>query len=158
MVSEGGAVRMQIFQEVSSVSQRLTEGIITNKRSIESTVLIDDQQIVVLGGLIQDDEGVGQSKVPGLGDIPLVGALFRYETRERRKTNLFVFLRPVVIRNADDSRLITQGRYETIRASQSSRPSYDSALLPELGLPRLPEGLQTLPGEMLSPNLPRSAK
>lgn len=154
MVSEGGAVRMQIFQEVSSVSQRLSEGIITNKRSIESTVLIDDQQIVVLGGLIQDDEGVGQSKVPGLGDIPLIGSLFRYETRERRKTNLFVFLRPVVIRNADDSRLITQGRYESIRASQSSQPREGAGILPDLGYPRLPEGLQSLPGVLLSPSLP----
>jgi len=154
MVSEGGAVRMQIFQEVSSVSQRLTEGIITNKRSIESTVLVDNQQIVVLGGLIQDDEGVTQSKVPGLGDIPGLGALFRYESRERRKTNLFVFLRPVVIRNADDSRVLTQGRYEAIRAAQPAGPRQGSFVLPDLGTPSLPEGLQNLPGSVLSPSLP----
>jgi general secretion pathway protein D len=145
---------MLIFQEVSSVSQRLTEGIITNKRSIESTVLVDNQQIVVLGGLIQDDEGVTQSKVPGLGDIPGLGALFRYESRERRKTNLFVFLRPVVIRNADDSRVLTQGRYEAIRAAQPAGPRQGSFVLPDLGTPSLPEGLQNLPGSVLSPSLP----
>lgn len=154
MVSEGGAVRMQIFQEVSSVSQRLSEGIITNKRSIESTVLVDNQQIVVLGGLIQDDEGVTQSKVPGLGDIPGLGTLFRYESRERRKTNLFVFLRPVVIRNADDSRVLTQGRYETIRAAQPAGVRQGSFMLPDLGTPSLPESLQSLPGGVLSPSLP----
>ena len=95
MVSEGGTVRLQIFQEVSSVvNQRLAEGIVTNKRSIESTVLVEDGEFVVLGGLISDEEGTGESQVPLLGDVPFFGSLFRYETRERKKTNLFVFLRP----------------------------------------------------------------
>ena len=84
MVSEGGTVRLQIFQEVSSVvNQRLDEGIVTNKRSIESTVLVEDGEYVVLGGLISDEEGTGESRVPLLGDVPLFGSLFRYETRER---------------------------------------------------------------------------
>ena len=139
LVTEGGVIRLQIFQEVSSVSQRLTEGIITNKRSIESTVLVDDQQMVVLGGLIQDENSRGAGKVPGLGDIPLLGQLFRYDTTGRRKTNLFVFLRPVVIRSSEDSNRLTMGRYEAMQAQRAAQPTRTNApLLPELGQPELP--------------------
>ena len=140
MVSEGGTVRLQIFQEVSSVvNQRLAEGIVTNKRSIESTVLVEDGEFVVLGGLISDEEGTGESQVPLLGDVPLFGSLFRYETRERKKTNLFVFLRPVVLRSGSDSSVITMGKYEALRAGQRSQPSpSDNVILPSLGKPELP--------------------
>ena len=140
MVSEGGTVRLQIFQEVSSVvNQRLAEGIVTNKRSIESTVLVEDGEFVVLGGLISDEEGTGESQVPLLGDVPLFGSLFRYETRERKKTNLFVFLRPVVLRSGSDSSVITMGKYEALRAGQRSQPSSSGNLiLPSLGKPELP--------------------
>jgi general secretion pathway protein D len=140
MVSEGGTVRLQIFQEVSSVvNQRLAEGIVTNKRSIESTVLVEDGEFVVLGGLISDEEGTGESQVPLLGDVPLFGSLFRYETRERKKTNLFVFLRPVVLRSGSDSSVITMGKYEALRAGQRSQPSpSDNFILPSLGKPELP--------------------
>src|ERR1700693_4969389 len=100
-VSEGGGVKLKIFQEVSSVTQDKSivqsADIITNKRSLESTVLVDDGQIVVLGGLIQDDQQAALDKVPLLGDIPYLGALFKYETRNRKRTNLMVFLRPVVL-------------------------------------------------------------
>jgi general secretion pathway protein D len=141
MVSEGGTVRLQIFQEVSSVvSQRLDEGIVTNKRSIESTVLVEDGEYVVLGGLIQDEEGTGESRVPVLGEIPLLGGLFRYETRERKKTNLFVFLRPVVVRSASDSSLLTMGKYEVLRAGQKGQPRPSgNVFLPDLGRPDIPE-------------------
>ena len=137
MVSEGGTVRLQIFQEVSSVvNQRLAEGIVTNKRSIESTVLVEDGEFVVLGGLISDEEGTGESQVPLLGDVPFFGSLFRYETRERKKTNLFVFLRPVVLRSGSDSSVITMGKYEALRAGQRSQPSpSDNVILPSLGKP-----------------------
>ena len=140
MVSEGGTVRLQIFQEVSSVvNQRLAEGIVTNKRSIESTVLVEDGEFVVLGGLISDEEGTGESQVPLLGDVPFFGSLFRYETRERKKTNLFVFLRPVVLRSGSDSSVITMGKYEALRAGQRSQPSpSDNVILPSLGKPELP--------------------
>jgi general secretion pathway protein D len=141
MVSEGGTVRLQIFQEVSSVvSQRLDEGIVTNKRSIESTVLVEDGEYVVLGGLIQDEEGPGESRVPVLGEIPLLGGLFRYETRERKKTNLFVFLRPVVVRSASDSSLLTMGKYEVLKAGQKGQPRPSgNVFLPDLGRPDIPE-------------------
>lgn len=139
LVTEGGVIKLQIFQEVSSVSQRLSEGIITNKRSIESTVLVDDQQMVVLGGLIQDEDNQGEGKVPGLGDIPLLGQLFRYDTTGRRKTNLFVFLRPVVIRTAEDSNRLTMGRYEAMQTQRAGQPARTNApLLPDLGRPALP--------------------
>jgi general secretion pathway protein D len=139
LVTEGGVIKLQIFQEVSSVSQRLSEGIITNKRSIESTVLVDDQQMVVLGGLIQDENNQGEGKVPGLGDIPLLGQLFRYDTTGRRKTNLFVFLRPVVIRTSEDSNRLTMGRYEAMQAQRAAQPARSNApLLPDLGQPALP--------------------
>ncbi len=139
LVTEGGVIKLQIFQEVSSVNQRLSEGIITNKRSIESTVLVDDQQMVVLGGLIQDEDSVGEGKVPGLGDVPLFGQLFRYDTKERRKTNLFVFLRPVVLRTSDDSNRLTAGRYEVMQMQRAAQPSRNKApLLPDLGQAPLP--------------------
>ena len=141
MVSEGGTVRLQIFQEVSSVvSPRLDEGIVTNKRSIESTVLVEDGEFVVLGGLISDEEGTGESRVPVLGEIPLLGGLFRYETRQRKKTNLFVFLRPVIVRSASDSSLLTMDKYEVLKAGRRGQPKTSgNVLLPELGRPDIPE-------------------
>ena len=93
-------------------------GIITNKRSLESTVLVDDGQIVVLGGLIQDTVTDGADKVPVLGDIPLIGSLFRYDTRTRTKTNLMVFLRPTVLRNAERADALTSDRYDYILGEQ----------------------------------------
>src|SRR5207248_11374857 len=93
-VSESGAVKLKIFIEVSSVTRDKavvqSADIITNKRSVESPVLVDDGQIAVLGGLIQDDQQAAIDKVPLLGDIPYLGALFRYETRSRKRTNLMV--------------------------------------------------------------------
>jgi general secretion pathway protein D len=100
-ISEGGTVRLQIYQEVSSVQDTTNPaGVITNKRAVESMVLVDDGQIVVIGGLIQDTVRDGIEKVPFLGDLPLLGTLFTYKTRSSSKTNLMVFLRPTVLRNA----------------------------------------------------------
>src|SRR4029077_1365483 len=92
-ISEGGTVRLQIYQEVSSIQDQTNPaGVITNKRAVGSTILVDDGQIVVIGGLIQDTVIDGVQKVPLLGDIPLLGALFRYKTRSHSKTNLMIFL------------------------------------------------------------------
>ena len=121
-ISEGGTVRLQIYQEVSSVVDTMLPnpaGVITNKRAVESTVLVDDGQIVVLGGLIQDDgAGTTVEKVPLLGDIPLLGALFSYSTRSRTKTNLMVFLRPTVLRDAQRAESLTTDRYDYILGEQ----------------------------------------
>jgi len=100
-ISENGTVKLQIFQEVSSVySQDPVNGIILNKRNIESNVIVDDGQIIVLGGLIEDSYNDGSSKIPLLGDLPLIGNLFRYDNKARTKTNLMVFIRPYVLKNS----------------------------------------------------------
>jgi len=146
-VSEGGAIKLKIYQEVSSVSDQTISGIITNKRAIESTVLVDDQRIIVLGGLIQDDVRNGMEKVPGLGDIPVIGTLFKYEARKRTKTNLLVFLRPVVLRDAEGLQTLTGDRYEYIRREQEQVKVPEHWLLPETPSPQLPAfGTSTTPG------------
>jgi general secretion pathway protein D len=100
-ISENGTVKLQIFQEVSSVySQDPVNGIILNKRNIESNVIVDDGQIIVLGGLIEDSYNDGSSKIPLLGDLPLLGNLFRYDNKARTKTNLMVFIRPYVLKTS----------------------------------------------------------
>ena len=135
-VSEGGAVRMQIFQEVSSVQDvSLAAGLITNKRAIESNVLVDDGQIVVLGGLIQDTVEGNVSKVPLLGDIPGIGRLFRYDSRKRAKTNLLVFLRPIVIRDAGAAWDVTATRYDYIRSRSANAELPHLPPLPDLKCP-----------------------
>jgi general secretion pathway protein D len=134
-VAEGGTVRMQIFQEVSSVQDAtLAAGLITNKRAIESNVLVDDGQVVVLGGLIEERLEGGVSMVPGLGRLPILGNLFRYDNRKRVKTNLMVFLRPVVLRSAESSYNVTADRYDYIRQLRGEPVVPGSELMPERGL------------------------
>jgi general secretion pathway protein D len=148
-VSEGGTVTLRIFQEVSSVQDRtLQQGLITNRRAIESNVLVDDGQIIVLGGLIEERVEGGVNKVPGLGDIPIVGQLFRYDTRRRVKTNLLVFLRPVVLRSADATHAVTSDRYDYIRQLQG-----DSRLPRHWALPEFPPS--TVPAMPPRPGDPR---
>ena len=141
-ISENGTVKLTIFQEVSSVqasSVNSTTGLITNKRSIESNVLVGDGSIVVLGGLLQDEYSGNQEKVPGLGDIPLFGNLFKGETRSRKKTNLMVFLRPVVVRDAAASDALSLDRYEAMRATQQRAQPQNSVVVPINEAPVLPE-------------------
>ena len=138
-ISERGSVRLQIFQEVSSVdSQTNAAGIITNKRSVESTVLVDDGQIIALGGLVQDKVGAGSDKVPILGDLPLLGALFRYDTRTQTKTNLMVFLRPVVMRDSASYGGVTSERYRQMLDEQYRAQPQPHPILPDFQAPRLP--------------------
>ena len=133
-VSEAGAVKLKIFQEVSSVTRDKSvigsADIITNKRSLESTVLVDDGQIVVLGGLIQDDQQASIDKVPLLGDIPFIGSLFKYESRNRKRTNLMVFLRPVVLKDDKAAKSLTGDRYEFIRNLQNDLTLPSNIVLP----------------------------
>ncbi|WP_454723555.1 MULTISPECIES: type II secretion system secretin GspD [Cupriavidus] len=120
-ITDGGLVKMQIYQESSSVvagTATLTQGPTTNVRSIETNVLVDDGQIIVLGGLIEDTYGDSVQKVPGLGDLPWIGGLFRYENKNRGKTNLLVFLRPYVMRTAGATDRLTQDRYDYMRGLQ----------------------------------------
>jgi general secretion pathway protein D len=137
-ISEGGTVRLQISQEVSSVdSATNASGIITNKRSVDSSVLVNDGQIVVIGGLMQDQVNDGVSKVPGLGDLPLIGSLFRYNTRTRNKTNLMVFLRPTVLRSAERADSLTDDRYNYILGEQL-KAKQSGTDLRDFGSPTLP--------------------
>jgi len=136
-VSDGGTVKLQVFQEVSSVVDRsLSAGIITNKRSIESNVVVDDGQIIVLGGLIEDRSSNSQDKVPGLGDVPFFGNLFRYDSRKQNKTNLMVFLRPVVIRDANATGSVVIDRYEYMRALSSESKPPENWALPDYTAPK----------------------
>jgi general secretion pathway protein D len=139
-VSEGGTIKLQIYQETSAVQDSTNAaGIITSKRSIESNVLVDDGQIVVLGGLLEDRMTDGTEKVPGLGDVPILGNLFKYQTRKRTKTNLMVFLRPIVLRNPEQSVDITADRYDYIRGVQrAQQAAQSSSLLSGTGAPELP--------------------
>ena len=130
-ISESGTVRMQIFQEVSSLFSQTAQGVITNRRAIESNVLVDDGQIVVLGGLIEEKVEGSEQKVPALGDLPLLGGLFRYDARKRVKTNLLVFLRPVVLRDANASHGLSSDRYEFIRQLQGDSRLPKHFLLPQ---------------------------
>jgi general secretion pathway protein D len=143
-ISENGTIKMQVYQEVSNVDAKSVgskDGLITNKRSIETNVLVNDGSIVVLGGLLQDDTSTSQEKVPGLGDIPLFGNLFRSEARSRKKTNLMVFLRPVVVRDGAATEALSMGRYEQMRLDQQGfqptatgpLPVNGSAVLPAVG-------------------------
>ena len=100
-INDDGSIKLKIFQEISNVdpsSKNDPAGLITNKRSIETNVIVDDGAIVVLGGLLQDEYTDGQTKVPVLGDIPGLGSLFKSQNRARKKTNLMVFIRPTVLR------------------------------------------------------------
>jgi general secretion pathway protein D len=141
-ISEDGTVKMQIFQEVSSVqatSINSPQGLITNKRSIESNVLVENGGVVVLGGLLQDEYAGNQEKVPVLGDVPVLGNLFRSETRSRRKTNLMVFLRPVVLRDAPQGDALSLDRYDLMRLKQINAQPQPSAAVPVNEGPVLPE-------------------
>jgi general secretion pathway protein D len=152
-ITEGGTVRMNVYEEVSRVTDTSNPaGIITDKRSLESTVLVEDGQIIVLGGLIQDSQADDTQKLPFLGDIPVAGALFRYDKRARSKTNLMVFLRPTIVRSGAISNSLTSDRYDYVIGEQKSirtDPNTIPPILPNLDDPRLPTKLT--PGSQMLP-------
>jgi general secretion pathway protein D len=141
-IGENGQVRMTISQEVSSVqasSIGASTGLITNKRSIDTNVVVADGSIVVLGGLLQDEFADQQQKVPGVGDIPLFGNLFKSEARSRKKTNLMVFIRPVVMKDSSALDSLTMDRYDFMRSSQNAAQPTPSSVLPINEAPILPD-------------------
>lgn len=138
-VAEGGTVKLGIYQEVSSIrDQTNPNGIILNKRAVESQVVVDDGNIIVLGGLISDDVNSSVQQVPVLGSIPGIGWLFRYSTRQRDKVNLMVFLRPFVLRDSASAGRISGDRYDYIREVQGSQRLPSSLVLPDMPTPQLP--------------------
>ncbi len=140
-ISEGGTVRLQIYQEASAVIEgtaTATTGPSTTKRSIESTVLVDDGAVIALGGLVEDTYSGGQEKVPLLGDIPYLGQFFRYDSRKRGKTNLIVFLRPVILRDAASIAGLSSDRYNYVIGQQRDFDNPDRLMRREPGAPLLP--------------------
>ena len=142
-IGENGVVRMTLFQESSSLSDKVAPGTTsagptTNKRSIESTIVVDDGQIIVLGGLIEDRFTDKVDKVPLLGDIPVLGHLFRSQSRTKTRTNLMVFLRPTVLRDAATSNKLSMDRYDLIRAQQQDGQPSRSFVTPINESPVLP--------------------
>jgi len=132
-ITEGGVVKMLISQENSSIASLSDpNGPITNKRSIDSTVLIDDGAIVALGGLIEDSQEDGTEKVPYLGDVPVLGSLFRYDQKKRTKTNLVVFLRPKIIRDGQTAAAISNERYDQVLGLQRATDPSPNLLMPNI--------------------------
>lgn len=141
-INENGTVKMSVYQEVSKINENTlgaVNGPTTSKRSIESNVLVEDGSIIVLGGLLEDSYSQGEDKVPLFGDLPGVGNLFRSEKRTRNKTNLMVFLRPVVVRDAAAADALMTDRYDIIRAAQQGLQPQPSVVLDNVtGAPVLP--------------------
>ncbi|NWA05639.1 type II secretion system secretin GspD [Pseudomonas gingeri] len=159
-ISEGGTVKLDIYQEVSSVDDRATAtaaGTVTNKRAIDTSILLDDGQIMVLGGLLQDGYTQSNDGVPFLSDIPGIGALFRHERRTTNKTNLMVFLRPYIIRDGAAGRAITLNRYDFIRRAQGSLQPDRNWAMPDMQAPQLPNAAEAIPGSPPSP-LPQTPR
>lgn len=118
-INEGNAIKLKVEQEVSSVDKSAQAvDIVTKKRSIKTNVVVDDGQMIVLGGLIEDRLSESEQRVPGLGDIPLLGWFFRYSTSEVVKTNLMVFLQPTILKDAALASAHTGDKYNFIRAQQ----------------------------------------
>lgn len=131
-INADGTVRMTIYQESSSIqpgTENNANGPTTNKRTIESNVLVDNGSIVVLGGLLQDQYSNNQQKVPVVGDVPVFGNLFRAETRNRSKTNLMVFLRPVIVRDTAASDALSFDKYDLMRTKEQNVQPLPSTLL-----------------------------
>jgi general secretion pathway protein D len=150
-IGEGNTVRLTIFQESSAITAQAAgtanAGPSTTKRSIESTVVVDDGQILVLGGLMEDNYNETRDKVPVLGDMPLLGGLFRSESRSRRKTNLMVFLRPVVMRTQDAATKLSLDRYDLIRNLQLETQPKPRVLVPVNEAPVVPASPLGVPGQ-----------
>ena len=139
-ISEGGTIKLDIYQEASSVVPTVDEsrGPTTKTRSIKSTVLVDNGAIIALGGLVEDSFTSGEEKVPLLGDIPVAGNLFRYRNRQRSKTNLVVFLRPVILRDQDSYTDLTRSRYDYVIGQQHDVVDSVTMLRNEPPAPTLP--------------------
>nr|WP_288118109.1 type II secretion system secretin GspD [Thiomonas sp.] len=133
-ITAGNTIKMDVYQEVSSIANTTNAaGIITNKRSIQTAVLVNNGQTIVLGGLMQDNVSSNDSKIPGLGDIPGLGALFRSNSRQAQKTDLMVFLRPIIVRTEGEGSNISQTQYDHMQGLQSG-----SQLPSQFGMPNLP--------------------
>ena len=131
-ISESGSVKLEIYQETSSIQESTSSGVITNKRAIETNVLVNDGDIIVLGGLMEDTLNDSLQKVPLLGDIPILGKLFQFKSKQRVKTNLLVFLRPTVLRTSLESNTFSIDRYNEIGAQNNDLSIDEEIVIPPL--------------------------
>ena len=146
-INASGAIKLFLHQQVSSIAGPVSSDnsdLILNKREVETTLTVDDGQIAVIGGLLDDNERRTIEKVPLLGDLPAIGALFRSKAKERTKTNLMIFIRPTILRTAEDMRRVTEQRYGYLRLQQAEQrpdqePSIDELVRDYMGAaPPLP--------------------
>ncbi len=147
-INQGDAITLEVEQEVSSVTQSavVTSDVVTNKRSIKTRVLIEDDQILVLGGLISDDASETVNKVPFLGDMPIVGHLFRNTQVTNDKVNLMVFIHPVILKDQAQGNKVTSERYGVLRKEQAE---FNDGLVDFFAIdepPLLPEFREFVPG------------
>ena len=155
-IGEGGSIKLFLRQEVSSIAGAVTSNssdLILNKREIQTTMTVDDGQIMAIGGLLDDSERRTLEKVPVLGDIPLLGELFRSRSKSRGKTNLMVFIRPTILRSAEDARALAERRYGYVRGQQlvanpDAEPSIDELLRDYMGIaPPIPATAGATPAD-----------
>jgi general secretion pathway protein D len=139
-INEGDSMVLQVSQEISSIAQSAQGAVdlIINKRTIDTTVIVDDGEILVLGGLLEDVLRESDQRVPVLGSIPLVGALFRSRKTEKLKTNLMIFIRPTILRDAAQTAFETNQKYNYIRDVQQGREGTDVQMMPGQVRPMLP--------------------
>ncbi|MDH5456137.1 MAG: type II secretion system protein GspD, partial [Gammaproteobacteria bacterium] len=136
----GDSMVLDVSQEISSIAQSAAGAVdlIVNKRTIDTTVIVDDGEILVLGGLLEDVLRESDQRVPVLGRIPLLGNLFRSRKTEKLKTNLMVFIRPTILRDATQTAFETNQKYNLIRDVQQGRKGDDIRLMPGQSRPMLP--------------------
>lgn len=154
-INSGGAIKLFLRQEVSSIAGPVSNNssdLILNKREIETTITVDDGEIVALGGLLDDNERRTIEKIPLLGDIPVIGELFKSRSRSRNKTNLMVFIRPTIVRSAAEARAIAEQRYGYARREQlidrpDREPTLDELVRDYLGT--VPPTVAPLPGDQV---------
>jgi general secretion pathway protein D len=161
-INEGNSVQLKIEQEDSSPGAKLTDSadISTNKRSIKTTVLIEDGGIIVLGGLMSDTVTESEDRVPGLGAIPIIGNLFKSRSGSRQKKNLVVFIRPRIMRDADATESTSEAAYNEMRRSQQTLNGGHITLLPgqrQPAVPAIPTGIALPPAPPPSETNPQGA-
>jgi general secretion pathway protein D len=135
-INEGDAITMTIEQDISAVSATSASetDLTTNKRSIKTTVLVANDDMLVLGGLIDEDVQVTQSRVPVLGSIPVLGRLFRFDKTKKLKRTLMVFIHPTIINDPSQAHLISQSKYTFLREQQDELSDVENLEVePELG-------------------------
>lgn len=168
-INAGGSVTLFIRQEVSSINGILSSNagdLILDKRELETTLVVDDGDIAVAGGLLDQNDRLSVDRVPVLSDVPLIGGLFRSESRQRGRTNLMIFIRPTIIRSPADAQRLTADRWgymrqEQLRVAPDQEPSLDELIRDYIRTqpPVPPQYLETAPvapvaGEALPPVQP----